>query len=198
MQPHCAFQSRRAADLRRGAVRAADVQNPERFTGLSAAREFLFQPLNEHVALRAEVRADPAGIQVLILRGNLPVHEDDGDLRLLCLLEDVFPARFHDRGEDDVVDLFLDEIADGQKLVLLLLLGVVKQQFKSVLLGKRRGHGLGIRRTPVRFGAQLGEADPDQPVLFRAGDTSAGTQQKKQQDEESREYVAFFHADTSV
>ena len=149
MPPHGAFQSRRAADLRRGAVCAAYMQDPKRFTGLSAAHELLFQPLNEHVALRAKVRADPAGIQVFILRGNLPVHEDDGDLRFLCLLKDILPSRFHDRGEDDVVDFFLDEIADGKELVLLLLLGVVKQQFKSVLLGKRRGHGLGIRRTPV-------------------------------------------------
>ncbi|MPN54984.1 hypothetical protein SDC9_202663 [bioreactor metagenome] len=74
------------------------------------------------------------------------------------------PTGLGNRGQYDVVDLLLNEVANGGDLIFLFLLCVVKNQFVAIGLGKGALHALGVCCAPIAFGANLRETDNDQVV----------------------------------
>ena len=195
------FQRGCATDLCGCTFRSLNVEDPKGFPGPTVLLKKCLKPTYSQLTLLAEVRPDPAGIKILVLHGNLTVNDNDRNTGPLCLLQYIFPAGFHNRGQNDIVHFLLNEIPDSQQLILLPLLGVIKQQFKAVFFRKGCCHGTGVGQPPVRFGAELRKTDPNQSCLhgrsFAAGSQNGQRHQKHHRQEEVN-YSRFFHVSASI
>ena len=156
--------------------------------------EVLLKPGYRAVPLALEIRADPAGEQIVphIAGGkgavDHTVDDDDWDACGLCLAQDGFPAILGGGSEDDVIHALMDEVADGGDLPLLLLLGVVEDEAEAILGGQGLLHAAGVGVAPVALRTDLRETDDDQIViLFISGVAGGGGAAPKQAEHRQQE-----------
>lgn len=124
-----------ALSLGRGVLRAGDLHDVE---VLRAHDVGLFEEeLARAAALLDEVRAHEAGVERFVLRGDEPVHQNDG-VPPLGLGEHGVPPVLHDGRKGNHVHPVGDEGADGVDLLFLFLIGVEHHQ----------AHARGARRPP--------------------------------------------------
>ena len=122
------------------------------------------QILSGHNAFLIEIRTDQAGGKSLFLRVNVPVHQDHGDPRILCLLQHIIPAFFHNGRKCDHIHLVGNEPPDRSDLIFLLLVCILQHQADPVLSGLLFDIP-GVADSPRTLGAQLAEAQQKLRVL---------------------------------
>ena len=118
--------------LRCGTVGTPNMQNMKGDVLSALPLQLLLQPLRCFSSLGQVVRTHKAGIEAAVFHGKLPVSDDDRDSGDLRFLQDIIPAGLSNRGKNDIVNTLLDKVADGKKLILLVLFRIVKQQLKTV------------------------------------------------------------------
>ena len=175
-----------AADGGGGAHGAFDHQD----VGLGAV-EGLSQPLAGQHALGLAVGADEAGVQGRI-GAHGAVSDDDGDARILGLLQHHVPAGFLHGADHDVVHFLLDEVADSFHLSGVVVVGVHEEQLVAVLGGEGVLVVEGVGSAPVALMADLGETDGDDVLGGGNGEHA------KRQDQGKGNRKELFHDRPSI
>ena len=122
--------------------------------GLAVSR--LGEPLGRLLALVDEVGGEQGHVERRVAGLDAAVHQDDGDLGGLGLLENRIPARLDPRGKDDGVDALGDERAKGLDLVGLAVLRVHILQV-DVVVGGLALERVGLGGAPRLVFVDLGE-----------------------------------------
>ena len=156
-----------AADLGSGAHDALDVDD---VVGLEVLGS---EPVNSGLAFFGHVGDDGSDIEALVSVDGA-VEEDDLDAGGLRVLQDGIPAGGTGSGDEQVVDLVLDELLGGSDL-LVVLQAVGEGSVIAVFLGE---HGLQVLvvggAVAGLVGVVVDDADLDERAVGSGGSLSSG------------------------
>ena len=156
-----------AADLGSGAHDALDVDD---VVGLEVLGS---EPVNSGLAFLGHVGDDGSDIEALVSVDGA-VEEDDLDAGGLRVLQDGIPAGGTGSGDEQVVDLVLDELLGGSDL-LVVLQAVGEGSVIAVFLGE---HGLQVLvvggAVAGLVGVVVDDADLDERAVGSGGSLSSG------------------------
>ena len=131
------------------------------------------EPVNSGLAFLGHVGDDGSDIQALVSVDGA-VEEDDLDTGGLCVLQDGIPAGGAGSGDEQVVDLVLDELLGGSDL-LVVLQAVGEGSVIAVLLGEHRLQVLVVGGAVAGFiGVVVDDADLDERAVRSGGCIRSG------------------------
>ena len=138
--------------------------------GIKALRS---QPVNGGLAFLGHVRDDGSDIQALVSVDGA-VEEDDLDAGGLCVLQDGIPTGGTGGGDQQIVDLVLDELLGGSDL-LVVLEAVGKRCVIAVFLGEHRLEVLVVSGAVAGFvGVVVDDANLDERAVGSGGSIGSG------------------------
>ena len=157
------------------------------------------EELARAAALLDEVRAHEAGVERFVLRGDEPVHQNDGDAGGLGLGEHGVPAVLHDGREGNHVHPVGDEGADGVDLLFLFLIGVEHHQAARRARSAASSMLQRAAHAPGAFRSQLGKAQQHGRGGGSGGGLGvfigrAGAQQRRAKQQRQQSFQVF-HVD---
>ena len=160
-------QSAGTADLSSGAHNALNVDD---VVGVKALRS---QPVNSGLAFLGHVGDDGSDIQALVSVDGA-VKEDDLDTGSLCVLQNGIPAGGTSGGDQQIVDLVLNELLGGSDL-LVVLEAVGEGSVIAVFLGEHRLEVLVVGGAVAGLvGVVVDDADLDELAVGGGGRVSSG------------------------
>lgn len=160
-------QSAGTADLSSGTHNALNVDD---VVGVKTLRS---QPVNSGLAFLGHVGDDGSDIQALVSVDGA-VEEDDLDTGSLCVLQDGIPAGGAGSGDQQIVDLVLNELLGGSDL-LVVLEAVGEGSVIAVFLGEHRLEVLVVGGAVAGLvGVVVDDADLDEFAVGGGGRVSSG------------------------
>ena len=160
-------QSAGTADLSSGAHNALNVDD---VVGVKTLRS---QPVNSGLAFLGHVGDDGSDIQALVSVDGA-VEEDDLDTGSLCVLQDGIPAGGTGSGDQQIVDLVLNELLGGSDL-LVVLEAVGEGSVITVFLGEHRLEVLVVGGAVAGLvGVVVDDADLDELAVGGGGRVGSG------------------------